>query len=141
MSKYELAQEELQNLEKELQNVPEQIELAKQAEDFERLAYLHERKGKLPSLIFSARIKASKMEISQLQDEVKDLREELSEATETQKKRDSEIGYQLQSIRSLEFSLKSESMALLVTPLRLKDEIARKENLIFDLKKRLSEFV
>jgi uncharacterized protein YdcH (DUF465 family) len=137
MNNYEISKKELEVLQIELINLPNDLQVAKNENDFERVAFLKNRSEKLDGEIFIASLKASKAHINKLQDEVRELKKTLLDAQQTQLKRDAEISVELQMHQSKLFELKDESLRLMFAGSRLKDAIAAKENLIFSLNKTL----
>jgi hypothetical protein len=134
-------QETLQNLEREVGTIAELLSSAIQAGNGEEITYLKNRQRDLPSELFTARILAVKDEISRLESEITADYKRLAEAKQTAKDTDALISSKVEFLKSEIAELNQKSLADLVEPQRITDEINRKSNRIFELKKSLQSFV
>jgi hypothetical protein len=134
-------QETLQNLEREAGTIAELLSSAIQAGNGEEITYLKHRQRDLPNELFTARVLAVKDEISDLESQITVDYKRLAEAKQTAKDTDALITSKVEFLKSEIAKLNQKSLADLVEPNRITDEINRKSNRIFELKKSLSSFV
>jgi hypothetical protein len=134
-------QETLQSLEREAGTIAELLSSAIQAGNGEEITYLKHRQRDLPNELFAARVLAVKDEISKLESEITADHKRLAEAKQTAKDTDALISSKVEFLKSEIAKLNQKSLSDLVEPQRITDEINRKSNRIFELKKVLSSFV
>jgi hypothetical protein len=134
-------QETLRHLEREAGTIAELLSSAIQAGNGEEITYLKHRQRDLPNELFTARVLAVKDEISQLETEITEGYKTLAQSKQKAKDTDSLVSSKVEFLKSEIAKLNQESLADLIEPQRISDEINRKSNRLFELKKSLSSFV
>jgi septal ring factor EnvC (AmiA/AmiB activator) len=136
-----MSKETLRNLENENLTLPEKLSAAVRAGNAEEITYLKHRERELPAEIFTARVMALRDEIQELEVDLSNDYQRLSEAKETLKNTDSLVTSQLAVLDQEKARLNHQVMAALVAPSRIQDEIRKKGDRISELKKQLAEIV